>query len=113
MTFDYSNINLSAVQTRYRDNVRDVIPDSIQQQIRRQCGDVIVGLDGTVLLRATCPIHLDPVLAAATAAELRRAPDLMRQLGHHRSIVSAYLTNLALFDTQEHVLSERIRELDR
>jgi hypothetical protein len=113
MTFDYSNINLSAVQTRYRDNVRDVIPDSIQQQIRKECGDVIVGVGGTVVLRATCPIEIDPALATATASELRRNTDLARQLGQHRSIVSAYLTNLALFDTQEHVLAERIKELDR
>jgi hypothetical protein len=113
MTFDYSNINLSAVQTRYRDNVRDVIPDSIQQQIRKECGDVIAGSDGTVVLRATCPIRIDPAIAASTARDLRRNADLKRQLGQHRSAVAAFLTNLALYDAQEHVLAERIKELDR
>ena len=42
MTFDYATINISAVQTRYRDRVREVIPDSIQQQVREECGDTIV-----------------------------------------------------------------------
>jgi hypothetical protein len=112
MTFDYSTINISAVKTSYRDDVRAAIPDSIQQQIRKECGDVIVGADGTVELRPTCPIQIDPRLASATAADLRADPKLMRELGQHRSAVSAYLTNLALFDAQERVLAERIRKLE-
>lgn len=113
MTFDYSTINISAVQTRYRDRVREIIPDSIQQLIRKECGDVIAGADGTVLLRETCPIPIDPALAAATAADLRRDQTLMPLLAQHRSVISAYLTNLDLFDDQEHFLVERIKELDR
>jgi len=112
MTFDYGTINIPAVQTRYRDEVREVIPDSIQQQIRKECGDIIVGAGGTVILRATCPIHIDPPLASATAAELRREQSPMRLLGQHRSVVSAFLTNLALFDTQERALAARIKGLD-
>lgn len=111
MTFDYGTINLPAVQTRYRDDVREVIPDSIQQQIRKECGDIILTEEGTVVLRATCPIHIDPGLAAATAADLRSAPSLMRELGQHRATVAAYLTNLALFDMQARILTERIKKL--
>lgn len=113
MTFDYSTIGLGAVQTRYRDHVREVIPDSIQQQIRKTCGDVIAGPSGTVILSDTCPITIDPALAAATAADLRRDKSLMQQLGQHRSQVSAYLTNLSLFDTQKKALADRIALLDR
>lgn len=113
MTFDYATINISAVQTRYRDAVRNAIPDSIQQQIRKICGDVIVGNGGTVVLREDCPIRIEPALAAATAADLRRDHSLERQLGQHRSVVAAYLTNLALFDNQERILAQRIRLLDR
>jgi len=111
MTFDYSTINISAVQTRYRDHVREVIPDSIQQQIRKDCGDVIVGAAGTVVLPATCPIKIDPALAARTAADLRRDETLAPMLGQHRSLVSAYLTNLKLFDTEEQALAGRIAKL--
>ena len=113
MTFDYSNIGLGAVQTRYRDHVREVIPDSVQQQIRKQCGDVIAGPGRTVILRATCPIEIDGALVAKTAADLRRDRSLVPLLGQHRSVVSAYLTNLALFDTEEEALAARINELDR
>ena len=113
MTFDYSTIGLSAVQTKYRDHVREVIPDSIQQQIRKDCGDVISGPFGTVEIPANCPITIDPALAAATAADLRRDKTLARMLGQHRSLVSAYLTNLLLFDTQKRALADRISKLDR
>jgi hypothetical protein len=113
MTFDYGTLNIAAVQTRYRDDVRNVIPDSIQQQIRKACGDVIVGAAGTVILRSTCPIHIDSSLAKAAAADLRADQALMRQLGQHRSVVSAFLTNLELFDSEEHALAGRIRKLDR
>jgi type II secretory pathway pseudopilin PulG len=111
MTFDYSTINISAVQTRYRDHVREVIPDSVQQQIRKACGDVIADSVGTVLLPANCPIQIDPALAAATAAELRRDKTLAPLLGQHRSLVSAYLTNLALFEREEQALAGRIAKL--
>lgn len=111
MTFDYSTIGLGAVQTRYRDHVREVIPDSIQQHVRKDCGDVIAGQSGTVVLPATCPIAIDPALAAATAADLRRDKALAPMLGQHRSLVFAYLTNLALFDAQKKALSARIAKL--
>ena len=39
MTFDYLNLNLSAVKTPYRDQVRQYIPDEIQGAIRDSCGD--------------------------------------------------------------------------
>jgi type II secretory pathway pseudopilin PulG len=111
MTFDYSTINIGAVQTRYRDRVREVIPDSIQQTVRNSCGDIIDAARGTVELHPACPIAIDPALTAATAAELRRDPTLRRLLGQHRSVVSAFLANLELFDGQERILTQRIRAL--
>ena len=113
MTFDYSTINIGAVQTRYRDRVREIIPDSIQQDVRDKCGDVIDGARGTVELHPACPIAIDPALAAATAADLRRDPGLPQLLGQHRSAVSAFLSNLELFDGQEQILTRRIAWLGR
>jgi hypothetical protein len=111
MTFDYGTINISAVQTRYRDRVREVIPDSIQQQVRNACGDVIAAQAGTVVLRPSCPIVIDPSLAASTARELRGDPTLKQLLGQHRSAISAFLSNLELFDGQEQILARSIRSL--
>ena len=113
MTFDYSTINIGAVQTRYRDRIREVIPDPIQQKVRDSCGDVIDGAAGTVVLRRTCPIAIDPALAAETADGLRRDPALRQLLGQHRSAISAFLSNLELFDGQERILSQRIETLGR
>lgn len=113
MTFDYATINIAAVQTRYRDRVREVIPDSIQQQVRKQCGDLVGDGGGTVRLRETCPIAIEASLAAATASDLRREPSLRQLLGQHRSAVSAFLTNLDIFDVQEKALAKRIDELGR
>jgi len=111
MTFDYSTIGLGAVQSRYRDHVREVIPDSIQQQIRKTCGDVIRAGGGTVVLPATCSIPIDRALVASTAADLRQDKTLVPLLGQHRSLVSAYLTNLGLFDEEEQALAVRIARL--
>ena len=108
MTFDYTTLNLSAVKTGYRDSVREVIPDSIQQQIRSNCGDVVGNDGGSVALRSTCPITIDPALAANTALALRGEPKLKRQLGQHRSVIAAFLLNLELFDKQDRALSRRI-----
>ena len=113
MTFDYGTINIGAVQTRYRDRVRETIPDSIQQEIRKQCGDIIPNAGGVVILRATCPLGIEPAVAAATAADLRHDTELPRLLSQHRSAVATYLTNLALYDRQEQILAKRIQLLDR
>jgi hypothetical protein len=113
MTFDYGTINIAAVQTRYRDRIREVIPDSIQQQVRKQCGDIINGADGTVVLPETCPMAIDPSLAASTARDLRSEPSLRQLLGQHRSAISAFLANLQLFDAQEQILLDRIESLGR
>ena len=112
MTFDYGTINITSVRSRYRERVREVIPDSIQQQVRKECGDVIAGQGGTVLLRPSCPIPIDASLAASTARDLRSEPSLKQLLGQHRSLVSAFLTNLQLFDAQEQILTERIKQLE-
>lgn len=113
MTFDYSTINIGSVQTEYRNRVREVISDSIQRKVRDSCGDIIDGGAGTVVLRSTCPIAIEPKLAASTAADLRRDHTLRQLLGQHRSVVSAFLANLELFDGQERILTQRIHSLDR
>ena len=113
MTFDYSTISTRTVETPYRDHVREVIPDSIQQDIRKHCGDIIKRDGVTVVLPATCPIEVEPVLAARTAAALRADPSLERELGQHRSTVDVYLTRLELFDLLDRTLAERIKLLER
>ena len=111
MTFDYTTLNFPAVATRYRDAVREVIPDEIQQDIRTQCGDRLDADGRSFSLVVPCPLHLDPAAAAATAADLRRHRELEGLLRQHRSAIATYLTNLDLYDIQERQLARRVAAL--
>lgn len=112
MTFDYSTLNFPAVQTRYRDEVRQFIPDEIQQQIRATCGDRINSDRRSYSLIVPCNLRLAPDQASATAFELRQHPELVRLLRQHRATIAAYLINLSLFDGQRKLLVDRISTLE-
>jgi hypothetical protein len=111
MTFEYSYLNYSAVFTRYRDEVREVIPDDIQQKIRATCGDKMQADRRSFALTEPCPLHLPPDEAASAAASLREHKELPRLLRLHRSTVAAYISNLDLFDGQLSLLLEGISTL--
>jgi len=111
MTFEYSYLNYSAVFTRYRDEIREVIPDDIQQQIRAVCGDKLQADRRSFALTYPCPLHLPPGEAASAAAMLREHKELPRFLRSHRSTVAAYNSNLDLFDGQVGLLIDRISKL--
>jgi len=111
MTFDYSTLNFPSVATRYRDQVREVIPDDIQQQIRAACGDKFKADRRRFALTVPCPLHLAPHEAASAAASLRQHTELPRLLRLHRATIATYDTNLDLFDGQVGLLVERISKL--
>ena len=109
MTADYSPVEFTAVATRYREQVRQVIPIEIQDKIRDSCGDRNVrGKEGAtyVVLRPTCPLRIDPELAAKTAAALRARPDLIGELDWHLAAVATFLGNAQ-------ILVAPMRELQR
>lgn len=112
MTFEYGRLNYSSVASRYRDEVRQVVPDSIQQKIRQQCGDRINADHQTWTLPDSCSIDIPPNEVAAVAADLRRHPELVGQLDLHRSGIATYLLNLDLFDGQWRQLARGISTLD-
>jgi len=111
MTFEYSYLNYAAVFTRYRDEVREVIPDDIQQQIRAACGDRFEAKRRGFALPEHCPLRLPPDEAASAAASLRQDTELPRLLRLHRSTVATYDANLDLFDGQLNLLVDRISRL--
>ena len=92
MAFDYDLVDLSAAMSRYREEVRKVIPDAQQAAIRARCGDVPKP-DGTLVLAATCDLILPPAQAARTAAALRSRPDLVGELNWHRALVATQQQN--------------------
>ena len=93
MTFDYDLVDLTAAMSRYREEVRKVIPDAQQRAIRGSCGD-IQKPDGTLVLPATCDLALPAAEAARTAAALRARPELVGELNWHRAGIATQLQNV-------------------
>ena len=95
MSFDYDLVNLSAVTTPYRQEVRKVIPDHIQDAIRKQCGDRRApGSIYALELPAECSITLPAADVAATAADLRKNRQLQAELRWHMAAVANQLLNV-------------------
>ena len=111
MTYPEENLGQARVQSEYRSEVRTIIPDQIQQQVREKCGDYFATPDALDLsLPERCPLALDPKEAAATAAELRRHPELIGKLRLHLALVASLLNDVRIYDTA----ARRLRQaLDR
>ena len=107
MTFDYALVNLAAVMSRYREEVRKVIPDGQQDAIRARCGD-IPRPGGILILPPSCDLQLDPAAAARTAAALRARRDLVGELNWHRAKVATQLQNIDGLRDYASDLSRRI-----
>jgi len=107
MAYDYDLVDLSAAMSRYREEVRKVIPDAQQDAIRARCGD-IQKPDGTLVLPSTCGLVLPPGQAARTAAALRARPDLVGELNWHEALIATQLQNIDGLRTYSRDLSKRI-----
>lgn len=112
LTADYTPIALATMQTRYRDDVRLVIPNDIQTEIRTRCGDRLVrdasGVD-IFVLPPKCPLGLDPASAAAAARSLRAHPALAGELALHLASANAYLQNIDIIQLQLETLAHDLR----
>jgi len=97
LTADYEPVGFTAMATPYREHVRQIIPDAIQDQIRSHCNDRNVSREGAqylVVLPPTCPLKLDTAQATRAAAALRAHPELVNELNWHLAAVANYLTNV-------------------
>lgn len=100
MTFPDENLGQERVQSDYRNLVRTLIPDDIQQQIRSRCGDYAATPDALDFsIHETCSLALAPKQVAATAAELRRHLELVGLLRLHLAMVSSMLNDIRIYDT--------------
>lgn len=107
MTFDYGLVNLTAAMSRYREEVRKVIPNDQQSAIRERCGD-IAKPSGILVLPARCDLQLPAVDAARTAAALRARPDFVGELNWHRAKIATQLQNIDGLRVYAKVLRDRI-----
>lgn len=99
MSSDYSIIDTPAVDTPYRRNVRRLIPISLQDRIRVQCGDQPpTGPDIFVSLPARCPLTLPAAQATAAANKLRENPEVLDDLQWHMAAQSALIGNFGPFE---------------
>ena len=107
MTYPMENLGMVRVQTKYRDTVRSIIPDPIQQAIRQRCGDYFVTPTALDLsLPKSCDLEIDPATAKAVAADLRRHPELVQQLRLHLALVASLLNDVTIYDNAALRLSE-------
>jgi hypothetical protein len=114
MTFDTASLNAQSVASRYREDVRLVIPDAVQQVIRKWCGDRLRAGDlADFTLPHRCSVELDPATAKQVASDLRRHPELALELRLHLSIVSAYLSNLTQYEEEARLLRDRLATVGR
>ena len=106
MTYDYALVDLRAVSSRYREEVRKTIPHPIQQAIRERCGDRQTEIGPVLPTR--CDLELPPVEAARTAADLRARPELLGELHWHRAAIANQIANVGVLGGFIRPLTERI-----
>ena len=109
MSADYSVLDIGAVDTPYRSNVRRLIPVEMQEAIRQQCGDrPLSDKKLFTYLPPKCGFQIAPGEAAAAAAILRANPQLMQDLQWHMAAQAALLQNMPAFETTTNNLRRRI-----
>ena len=112
MTLNFDQIDIVAIDTPYRQHVRQQIPDDIQNAIRAQCGDrPIPEKPLTQALPRTCALDLPDDRWAEAARTLRAHPELAGELRWHRAATAAFLNNMSLVEQQTRLVLGRIHEL--
>lgn len=109
MTFNYDQIDLAAIATPYRQQVRRVIPEEMQDAMRAKCSDTpIPNRPLNFSLPATCDLDFPEGSFASAAVALRAHPELVGELRWHRSAVAAYLANLEVMYDQTRQLQQAL-----
>ena len=97
---DYSQVDLGAVDTPYRRNVRRIIPLAVQDEIRAKCDDKFPSSPLIAVLPARCDIDLSPAEATEAARLLRAHPELMQDLQWHTDAIINFLTTVNQLDRE-------------
>ena len=110
MTGNFAAVDFPAVKTKYREDVRRVIPNAVQVAIRKQCGDGPDPRNHRIYaLPKTCALKLPDDVAAKSAAALRRQPHLAGELHWHLAAVSKFLNNAQSLEGLAKDLAKRIK----
>jgi hypothetical protein len=108
MTNNYETLE-APLATPYREQVRKVIPEDIQDAIRAQCGDrAQLTLVNALVLPPTCNLNFPSGDFTAAAAALRTRPDLVGELRWHRAAVASYLSSIEPLEAQARDVLRRL-----
>ena len=109
---DFSQFSYQNMQTDYRRHVREMIPNSIQEQVRAKCGDHSAPA-GSIILPPTCDIDLPAGDVAAAAAALRAHPELVHELDYHLAQASTLVANIERYGQRTRQLTAMIEDKRR
>ena len=110
--FDYVTVSRASVASKYREEVRKVLPDNIQSAIRERCGDRrLSGAYSALSLPANCDLDLPDSEVAGVAAALRSKSELQGELRWHRAAVASQLLNVETLEILARDLINRIERL--
>lgn len=89
-SYSWPNSIVFTVEDHYRENIRKVIPRSVQSKIREDCGDVYTRISGTVrvTLKAGCKLEFDEsgyAVANSIIKDETLKKDLLFRIGNLKS----------------------------
>jgi hypothetical protein len=109
MALDFGQLGLDNVATPYRQDVREIIPQDIQDAIRARCGDFLArGPAIVTLLPATCDLDFPAERWAAAGRDLRAEPQLVKELRWHRAAVASFVFIVGIFRRRVQLALHRI-----
>ena len=109
MALDFGQLSLANTATPYRQHVREVIPQDIQDAIRAKCGDYVPPGQGMItLLPATCNVDFPANRWTAAAQDLRADPQLVKELRWHRAAVASFTFIVGTFKNRVKRALDRI-----
>lgn len=106
-------LDLFGEGSTYREQVRSLVPDEVQQQILADCGDKVSEQSHHFWLPASCATPIDPALARTAAAALRARPELLQALTSHLAHINRHLFSDIAYGRLLAQVDQRITETQR
>lgn len=103
-------LDLFGEGSAYREQVRSIIPDEVQQRILAECGDQQNANRRHFWLPATCTTPINPNVARSTTSALRARPELVQSLTSHMAHVTRHLGSDKAYAGLLARLNQRITE---
>ncbi len=102
------------LENRYRENLRGVMPNDIQNEIRTKCGDIFIKYrNGSVAsLPKTCEVIIEPNVAKSVVEALRKDESLKKDLRYLIGNESGKLKEIKLIQAQLNDLLSQLENVN-